>query len=111
MQGQPLTQEFTPHTNICQVMTSLAKNIIGGVLAVIAILGVAALFVDVTRNKGGGCDGKLIQEEGRPSWGKNMEERDAPRRESDNIMTVPRKKLEKNTEDSVSVNKHSTPQI
>ena len=110
MQGQPLTRVY-PHTNICQVMTSVAKNIIGGVLAVIAILGVAALFVDVTRNKGGGCDGKLIQEEGRPSWGKNMEERDAPRRESDNIMTVPRKKLEKNTEDSLSVNKHSTPQI
>ena len=111
MQGQPLTTRVYPHTNICQVMTSVAKNIIGGVLAVIAILGVAALFVDVTRNKGGGCDGKLIQEEGRPSWGKNMEERDAPRRESDNIMTVPRKKLEKNTEDSLSVNKHSTPQI
>ena len=51
-------------------MTSVVKNIIGGVLAVSAILGVAALFVDVTRNKGGVSDGELIQEEGRPSWGK-----------------------------------------
>ena len=111
MQGQPLTTRVYPHTNICQVMTSVVKNIIGGVLAVSAILGVAALFVDVTRNKGGVNDGELIQEEGRPFGGKNMEERDSPWRESDNIMTVPRKKLEKNTEDSVSVNKHSTPQI
>ena len=40
-----------------------------------------------------------------------MEERDSPWRESDNIMTVPTKKLEKNSEDSVSVNNHSIPQI
>ena len=112
MQGQPLTERsLPPHTNICQVMTSAVKNIIGGVLAVSAILGVAALFVDVTRNKGGVNDGELIQEEGRPFWGKNMEERDSPWRESDNIMTVPTKKLEKNSEDSVSVNNHSIPQI
>ena len=92
-------------------MTSVVKNIIAGVLAVAAILGVAALFVDVTRNKGVRGDGELIQEGGRATWGRSLEERDAPRRESDNIMTVPRKKLEKNTEDSLSVNKHSTPQI
>ena len=92
-------------------MTSAVKNIIGGVLAVSAILGVAALFVDVTRNKGGVSDGELIQEEGRPFWGKNMVERDSPWRESDNIMTVPTKKHEKNSEDSVSVNNHSIPQI
>ena len=114
-------------------MTSAVKNIIGGMLAVTAILGVAALFVDVTRNKGGVSDGELIQEEGRPSWGKNMEERDSPWRESDNIMTVLRKNLEKNAEDSearispnelhgnkrtlwvheetLSVNNHSSPQI
>ena len=114
-------------------MTSVVKNIIAGVLAVTAILGVAALFVDVTRNKGGGGDGELIQEEGRASWGRNLEERDAPRRESDNIMTALRKNLEKNAEDSearispnelhgnkrtlwvheetLSVNNHSAPQI
>merc|ERR1712107_307662 len=61
-----------------QVMTSVVKNIIAGVLAVAAILGVAALFVDVTRNKGDGGDGKLIQEGGRATWGRSLEERDGP---------------------------------
>ena len=42
-------------------MTSLVKNIIAGVLAVAAILGVAALFVDVTRNKGDGGDGDNLR--------------------------------------------------
>ena len=114
-------------------MTSVVKNIIAGVLAVAAILGVAALFVDVTRNKGGGDDGELIQEEGRATWGRSLEERDAPRRESDNIVAVLGKNLEKNAEDSearispndlhgnkrtlwvheetLSVNNHSAPQI
>ena len=54
-------------------MTSMVKNIIAGVLAVAAILGVAALFVDVTRNKGVGVDGELIQEEGRATWGRSLE--------------------------------------
>ena len=114
-------------------MTSVVKNIIAVVLAVTAILGVAALFVDVTRNKGGGGDGELIQEEGRASWGRNLEERDAPRTESDNIVAVLRKNFENNAEDSearispnelhgnkrtlwvhqetVSVNNQSSPQI
>ena len=114
-------------------MTSVVKNIIAGVLAVAAILGVAALFVDVTRNKGGGGDGELIQEEGRATWGRSLEERDAPRTESDKIVAVLRKNLEKSSEDSearispselhgnkrtlwmqqatLSVNNHSSPQI
>ena len=114
-------------------MTSVVKNIIAGVLAVAAILGVAALFVDFTRNKGGGDDGELIQGEGRATWGRSLEERDAPRRESDKIVAVLRKNLETNAEDSearispselhgnkrtlwvqqetLSVNNHSSPQI
>ena len=114
-------------------MTSVVKNIIAGVLAVAAILGVAALFVDVTRNKGGRGDGELIQEEGRATWGRSLEERDAPRTESDKIVTVLRKNLGKNAEDSearispnevhgnqrtlwvqqetLSGNNHSSPQI
>ena len=114
-------------------MTSLVKNIIAGVLAVAAILGVAALFVDVTRNKGDGGDGKLIQEGGRATWGRSLEERDAPRTESDKIVALLGKNLETNAEDSearispnelhgnkrtlwvheetLSVNNHSSPQI
>ena len=77
-----------------QVMTSLVKNIIAGVLAVAAILGVAALFVDVTRNKGDGGDGKLIQEGGRATWGRSLEERDGPMTESEKIVAVLRKNLD-----------------
>merc|ERR1712107_489407 len=110
-----------------QVMTSVVKNIIAGVLAVAALLG------DVTRNKGDGGDGEVIQEEGRATWGRSLEERDAPRRESDKIVAVLRKNLETNAEDSearispnelhgnkrtlwvqqetLSVNNHSSPNI
>jgi len=114
-------------------MTSIVKNIIAGVLAVAAILGVAALFVDVTRNKGVGFDGELIQEEGRATWGRSLEEKDAPRTESDKFVAVLRKNLGKNAVDSearispnelhgnkrtlwvqqetLSVNYHSSPNI
>ena len=45
-------------------MTSAAKNIVAGVLAVAAILGVAALFVSVTRSRGS-REGELEKEEER----------------------------------------------
>ena len=61
-------------------MTSTTKNIVAGVLAVAAILGVAALFVSVTRSRG---SGELEKEEERAIWGRSLEERDVPQVESD----------------------------
>ena len=63
-------------------MTSAAKNIVAGVLAVAAILGVAALFVSVTRSRGG-REGELDKEEERAMWGRSLEERDLSHIESD----------------------------
>ena len=62
-------------------MTSTVKNIVGGVLAVAAILGVAALFVNVTRSRGS-KDGE-VEEGGRTIFGRSLEERDASQKEND----------------------------
>jgi len=58
-------------------MTSSAKNIVAGVLAVAAILGVAALFVNVTRSRGS-REGEVEEEKERTIWGRSLEEKDAP---------------------------------
>ena len=64
-------------------MTSTAKNIVAGVLAVAAILGVAALFVNVTRSRGS-REGEVKGEEKeeRTIWGRSLEERNLPQVES-----------------------------
>lgn len=55
-------------------MTSTGKNIVAGVLAVAAILGVAALFVNVTRSRGN-REGEVEVEEKRAIWGRSLEDR------------------------------------
>ena len=55
-------------------MTSTAKNIVASVLAVSAILGVAALFVSVTRSREGGLEEE--QEKERAIWGRSLEDKD-----------------------------------
>jgi len=89
-------------------MTSATKNIVAGVLAFAAILGVAALFVNVTRSRGsregeveeveeeeeraiwgrslfvnvtrsrGSREGEVEEEKERTIWGRSLEEKDAP---------------------------------
>ena len=62
-------------------MTTTAKNIVAGVLAVAAILGVAALFVNVTRSRES-REGEVEEEEDRAIWGRSLEEGDVPQVES-----------------------------
>jgi len=59
-------------------MSSAAKNIVAGVLAVAAILGVAALFVNVTRSRGS-REGEVEEEkEERAIWGISLGDREWP---------------------------------
>ena len=85
-------------------MTSAAKNIVAGVLAVAAILGVAALFVSVTRSRGS-RGGELEKEEERAIWGRSLEERDVPQVESDgdNIEGLVEKGLAKGREGEAKI--------
>jgi len=78
-------------------MTSTAKNIVAGVLAVSAILGVAAFFVSVTRTRGS-REGEVEKEEKeeRAIWGRSLEERDLLQVE-DNIEELVGKGLAKET--------------
>ena len=73
--------KFDLNSDQKEKMTSTVKNIVGGVLAVAAILGVAALFVNVTRSRGS-KDGE-VEEEGRKIFGRSLEERDASQKEND----------------------------
>ena len=85
-------------------MTSAAKNIVAGVLAVAAILGVAALFVSVTRSRGS-REGELDKEEERAIWGRSLEERDLSHIESDgdNIEELVEKGLAKGREGEAKI--------
>ena len=86
-------------------MTSTTKNIVAGVLAVAAILGVAALFVNVTRSRGS-RGGEVEKEEERAIWGRSLEERDVPQVESDggNTVVLVEKGLAKEPEAKISPN-------
>ena len=85
-------------------MTSTTKNIVAGVLAVAAILGVAALFVSVTRSRGS-REGEVEKEEERAIWGRSLEERDVPQVESDggDIVVVVEKGLAKELESEAKI--------
>ena len=85
-------------------MTSTTKNIVAGVLAVAAILGVAALFVSVTRSRGS-REGEVEKEEERAIWGRSLEERDVPQVESDegNIVVFVEKGLAKEPEPEAKI--------
>ena len=86
-------------------MTSTTKNIVAGVLAVAAILGVAALFVSVTRSRGSREGEVEKEEEERAVWGRSLEERDVPQVESegDNIVVVVEKGLAKELESEAKI--------
>ena len=85
-------------------MTSTTKNIVAGVLAVAAILGVAALFVNVTRSRGN-REGEFEEEEERAIWGRSLEERDLPQVENngDNKEGLVEKGLVKGPESVVKI--------
>ena len=85
-------------------MTSTTKNIVAGVLAVAAILGVAALFVSVTRSRGS-RGGEVEKEEKRAVWGRSLDERDVPQIESDggNLVVVVEKGLAKDLESEAKI--------